>query len=139
MNVVDKQDCNQDNHIHEITGVENNMPRCEKGRIHPAMSMCPPVEVEAADKDHAEEAHDQVEAQAADRPFFVCHCGRLLPRCQHGFCHRDAPPFFLLVKVLLPLANILHYTICSLTYVASYYVAADLQLTLSLDRAKENG
>src|SRR6266568_4792138 len=102
MNVVDKQDCNQDNHIHEITGVENNMPRCEKGRIHPAMSMCPPVEVEAADKDHAEEAHDQVEA-------------------------------------LLPLANILHYTICSLTYVASYYVAADLQLTLSLDRAKENG
>src|SRR2546421_4655620 len=45
------------------------------------------------------------------------------------------PPFFLLVKVLLPLADTLHYTICSLTSVASYYVAADLQLTLSLERA----
>ena len=112
MNVVDKQDCNQDKRVHEITGVENSMPRSEKGRIHPAMSMGPPVEVEAADKDHAEEAHDQVEAQAADRTFFVCHCGRLLPRCQHGFCHRDVP-FLRLVKVFFACQHLILYNMFS--------------------------
>src|SRR5258708_35101795 len=91
MSVVDQQDCHQDNRIHKISCVENSMPRGEKGPVHQPMSMSPSVEVDPADKDHAQEAHDQVKAQGADRSFFLCRGASLLPRCPHGFSPRDAP------------------------------------------------
>jgi len=55
------------------------MPGGEKGPVHQPMSMSPSVEVDPADKYQAQEAHNQVKAQGADRSFLVPSGYRVLP------------------------------------------------------------